>query len=105
MGLSSKSKTQSSKEIPSNKRGKVNTENKTDRRALNRRQWLKGVASAGVLLGTSGPRLFAAEATDWKKKIFSYLAQHPRADGGYAWSDQDDSHLTPTFAVIGCYKL
>ncbi len=72
---------------------------------LNRREWLKSLGVAGVALGVGGGDLFGAEALDWKKKIFSYLAQHPRADGGYAWGDQDDSHLTPTFAVIGCYKL
>lgn len=77
--------------------------NKTDRIALSRRQWLKGVASAGVLLGANNTRLFASDAA-WKEKVFRYLARHKRTEGGYAWIDQQDAHLTPTFAVIGCYQ-
>src|SRR6478609_6690263 len=34
-----------------------------------------------------------------------YLRSLARPDGGYGWDDQDRSHLTPTFAVIGCYRL
>src|SRR4051794_37043327 len=35
----------------------------------------------------------------------AYLKSLARSDGGYSWDDQDRSHLTPTFAVIGCYRL
>ncbi len=37
--------------------------------------------------------------------ILRYLESLARPDGGYGWEDQPDSHLTPTFAVIGCYHL
>ncbi|HEX5176186.1 MAG TPA: prenyltransferase/squalene oxidase repeat-containing protein, partial [Chthoniobacteraceae bacterium] len=37
--------------------------------------------------------------------IIGYLESLARGDGGYAWEDQEQSHLTPTFAVIGCYKI
>lgn len=51
-----------------------------------------------------GAPLFAAEDV-WKEKVLRYLARHKRTEGGYAWIDQEDAHLTPTFAVIGCYQL
>jgi prenyltransferase beta subunit len=37
--------------------------------------------------------------------LLNYLESLSRPDGGYGWADQVDSHLTPTFAVIGCYHL
>src|SRR5690349_11624247 len=43
--------------------------------------------------------------TDWPAPILAYLQRLARPDGGYAWEDQDESHLTPTFAVIGCHHL
>ena len=37
--------------------------------------------------------------------VLSYLETLRRPGGGYAFADQERSHLTPTFAVIGCYRL
>ncbi|MBC7365840.1 MAG: terpene cyclase/mutase family protein [Undibacterium sp.] len=37
--------------------------------------------------------------------MLRYLAAHARPDGGYAFSDQARSHLTPTYATIGCHHL
>lgn len=37
--------------------------------------------------------------------VRDYLAKHARPDGGYAFADQQRSHLTPTYAVIGAYRL
>ena len=37
--------------------------------------------------------------------VFTYLESLARPDGGYGWEDQEQSHLTPTYAVIGCYNL
>jgi len=37
--------------------------------------------------------------------IDSYLGKLIRAEGGAAWEDQEYSHLTPTFAAIGSWKL
>ena len=34
-----------------------------------------------------------------------YLEALSRPDGGYAWEDQEQSHLTSTFAVIGCFRV
>jgi hypothetical protein len=46
-----------------------------------------------------------AAASSWQKRVIEYLERHARSDGGYGWDGQERSHLTPTFAVIGCYKL
>ena len=66
---------------------------------------LKTVAIAGAapLLPA---RLFGqpAETAVWRNRLFRYLESLARPDGGYAWEDQEQSHLTPTFAVIGCYR-
>jgi hypothetical protein len=37
--------------------------------------------------------------------LIEYLEKHARKDGGYGWEGQERGHLTPTFAVVGCYKL
>lgn len=37
----------------------------------------------------------------WKKSVLGYTSRLARSDGGYGWKDQPDSHLTPTFAVVG----
>ncbi|MCX7046940.1 MAG: prenyltransferase [Candidatus Sumerlaeota bacterium] len=73
---------------------------------MNRRAILKAMAAAGI--GAAAPKiLFSQGATqsDWKSEVIAYLETLARPDGGYAWGDQQDSHLTPTFAVIGCYQI
>ena len=37
--------------------------------------------------------------------VVRYLHTLARPDGGFGWEDQPDSHLTPTFAAIGCFHL
>ena len=37
--------------------------------------------------------------------ILAYLKTLARPDGGYAWGDQEISHLTPTFGAIGSYHV
>ena len=70
---------------------------------LSRRTLLKGLAVAGV--AGLVPRHLAAQPAAAASSLLDYLAAHQRADGGYAFADQERSHLTPTFAVIGAYKL
>jgi prenyltransferase beta subunit len=41
----------------------------------------------------------------WRASLVKYLESLARDDGGYGWDGQERSHLTPTFAVIGSYKL
>ncbi len=67
---------------------------------LTRRSLLKSAAVAGAAGAFS--RLRAAEPA---AAVIHYLAAHARPDGGYAFSDQQRSHLTPTYAVIGAYRL
>ncbi len=40
--------------------------------------------------------------SSWKASTLNYIQHHlAKQDNGYGWEDQPDSHLTPTFAVIG----
>lgn len=40
--------------------------------------------------------------TSWKTSTLNYVQKTlAKADGGYGWQDQYDSHLTPTYAAIG----
>lgn len=73
---------------------------------ISRRTMLKTVAMAGAASAIP-TRLFGLRADDPRpfNPVLRYLESLARTDGGYAWEDQADSHLTPTFAVIGCYRL
>lgn len=76
---------------------------------------LKAVAASGLcaaapvrsvpVRASSNQRLTASLQTDWKAAVAAYLESLSRSDGGYAWPDQQRSHLTPTFDVIGSYKV
>lgn len=78
-------------------------------RGITRRQALKATAAAA--LATAFPSVVRAEERPpgshdgWLAKLTAFLESHARGDGGYGWADQDRSHLTPTFAVVGCYRL
>ena len=71
---------------------------------LERRAWLKWFAVAGAAAACRGSAVAAAPAAA-ARVIVDYLATLARADDGYAWGDQEISHLTPTFGAIGCFKL
>ncbi len=66
---------------------------------------LKTFAVAGV--GVAWPNLAFSQSgkSNWPLTVTKYLESLARPDGGYAWHDQEQSHLTPAFAVIGCYHL
>lgn len=74
---------------------------------LSRRAALKALAAGG--LAASLPRKAFAHvlgaSARWHGTVLEYLQRLARPDRGYAWEDQDRSHLTPTFAAIGCYRL
>jgi prenyltransferase beta subunit len=75
---------------------------------LSRRAVLKRAVTVGVL-GALHPSLAArssqaAPRAD-RAAILDYLHRHARGDGGYAFEDQERSHLTPTFAAIGAFHL
>src|SRR2546423_980371 len=70
-----------------------------------RRTVLKTVAAAGLSAALPTIAHAAGDRPAWQAKVAAYLAGLARPDGGYAWDDQDHSHLTPTFASIGCHRL
>src|SRR4051794_20325006 len=71
-----------------------------DRRAV-----LKTVAAAGLLAALPAAARPAGDRPAWQANVAGYLAGLARPDGGYGWDDQEHSHLTPTFAAIGCHRL
>ncbi len=72
---------------------------------LTRRDALKTLAVAG-LAASAAPRALAQGAVSVSKEsILAYLQTCRRDDGGYGWAGQVLSHLTPTFGVIGAYRV
>jgi hypothetical protein len=69
-----------------------------------RRRFLQTTAAAAAATALPSAALSQKSPT-WIIAIVKYLESHARDDGGYGWEGQDHSHLTPTFAVIGCYHL
>jgi prenyltransferase beta subunit len=72
-----------------------------------RRDLLKSLAfaSASIALPRVSQSDEYAPANVAGASVFAYLESLARPDGGYGWDDQEQSHLTPTYAVIGCYHL
>src|SRR4030095_7459638 len=69
---------------------------------ISRRRLLKSVTAAS--LGCALPRFANGQsAANWKTTVPVYLESLAQHDGGYGWGEQEHSHLTPTFAPIGCY--
>jgi hypothetical protein len=64
---------------------------------------LKLTAAAGV--AAACPLRVFGQTKPSPRAITNYLQTLSRPDGGYAWGDQEVSHLTPTFGVIGCYRV
>jgi len=67
---------------------------------------LKTVAMAGVAAAT--PARFFGQALASRRgveAVLRYLESLARPDGGYGWEDQEQAHLTPSYFVIGCYRL
>lgn len=74
--------------------------------SLDRRALLKLLAVAGAATACReavGAPAAAAPAAA-VRTITDFLETLARSDGGYAWPDQEISHLTPTFGVIGSYR-
>jgi len=67
--------------------------------SLNRRELLTAAAGAVLL-----PRPGDGEPVV-NERLLGYLNSLARPDGAYGWSDQPDSQLTPTWAVVGCLDL
>ncbi len=76
--------------------------------SFRRRDFLKTLALAGA--GLALPHKARGDeytpiAKNNNTSVFTYLESLARPDGGYGWDDQEQSHLTPTYSVIGCYNL
>ena len=74
---------------------------------LRRRDFLK-IALGTVSLAAVAQPLSIGRASlpdSQVRGLLGYLASLRRPDGGYAWPEQGQSHLTPSFAAVGCYRL
>ena len=71
---------------------------------ISRRLLIKSAVAVGV---SAAFTKFASgeSAPEWARAVPVYLEKLRRADGGYGWEDQDHSHLTPSFAAVGCYHI
>jgi len=73
---------------------------------MNRREMLKTVAVTGAAAALPVPLFGQAQGkANWHGDVLRYLETLARSDSGYGWEGQEHSHLTPTFYVIGCYRL
>ena len=72
---------------------------------MNRRDFL--LTTSGLCAALSHPRIgwTAPDRVPWQSDALKWLETLARDDGGYGWEDQPKSHLSPTFAVIGCYHM
>jgi hypothetical protein len=74
---------------------------------MERRDFLKTTLGT-VSLAAVGQRTSARSAglaDSHLRELLGYLESLRRSDGGYAWADQAQSHLTPSYAAVGCYCL
>jgi hypothetical protein len=67
---------------------------------FSRRDALKAMAAGAI--GASIPAIAHVE-DEAHSRLIAYLESLSRQDGGYGWAGQEQSHLTPTYFVIGCY--
>jgi hypothetical protein len=59
-----------------------------------------------LLVAALGPsRLLAAAHAEGFAPVIEYVERLARSDGGYGWEDEPTSHLTPTWAAVGIYRL
>ena len=74
---------------------------------MQRRDFLKGLAATMSLavISKNTTAVSGVRSTSWIEDTLDYLEILRRPDGGYAWPDQVQSHLTPSYAVTGCYNI
>jgi hypothetical protein len=72
---------------------------------MRRRDFLKAALGTVSLAAVARPSSVGDTPADsWAWEVCRYLESLRRPDGGYAWADQAQSHLTPSFAAVGCYR-
>src|SRR4051794_21265832 len=75
------------------------------RQYLSRREWLATAGGFVTLFGgarrarAAYPRRFVQQITEGLTPLWRDEA------GGFAWESESEPHVTPTFAVLGCYRL
>src|SRR5262245_5512883 len=74
---------------------------------VGRRELMQATAAVGVGAMLPGGVWAQEKEVDeaWKGGITRYLEGLAKEDGGYGFEGQIRGHLTPTWAVIGCYRL
>src|SRR5207237_31688 len=73
---------------------------------MNRRAMLKSVAVAGTAAALPLSLLGQArEGSKRREATLRYLEQLARPGGGYGLEGQEHPHLTPTFYVVGSYRV
>lgn len=72
---------------------------------ISRRTALKQAIAIGCAATIPGIGISAESTSAAQQSVFDYLESLARPDGGYAWPDQETSHLSSTFAVIACYRV
>lgn len=74
---------------------------------MQRRDFHKGLAAAMslVTIRKNSTGVCSEQTTSWIDDTLDCLETLRRPDGGYGWPDQLQSHLTPSYAVTGCYNL
>ncbi|HUR59023.1 MAG TPA: prenyltransferase/squalene oxidase repeat-containing protein [Opitutaceae bacterium] len=70
---------------------------------MTRREILKTLAATGAMAALPG--VVRAAGAPSSAAITAFLETHRKDDDGYGWGDQVLSHLTPTFHVIGAYRV
>jgi prenyltransferase beta subunit len=71
-----------------------------------RRDWL--LACMAMAVGTSMRQASGAARalpTGLADEVVRFLRTLAREDGGFAWPDQPTSHLSPTYAAIGAFRM
>ena len=77
-----------------------------DNRQWSRRDMIKATAgAAGFASSVVCPTALAQVQPVWRTAVEAYLKTLARPDGGYVWHQDARTHLTPTFAAIGTYRL
>jgi prenyltransferase beta subunit len=72
---------------------------------LSRREWLAAAAGGLAAVAFCGEVRAADFPADFKTSVANCLRGLARPDGGFAWDDQPTSHLSPTYAALGCFKI
>jgi len=74
---------------------------------IKRRDFLKTAVGtlALAVVRIDGAAAGQRKADSLAASVCGYLERLRRTDGGCAWADHAQSHLTPSFAAVGCYHL